>query len=129
MQKKFRVKKDYSYVNQASKVYPAGSELTLDAVDDFVKKQLWKLEVVGETEHVSVDPPKQDAVVQLEAQDLVNSLAVLKEDEPPKVIVDPDAVKPGEGVAKEEAETMLTRVEAFINEQKEAHEEKKKDKK
>jgi hypothetical protein len=119
MQKKFRVKKDYVYVNQGGRPQGPGTELILDPVDDYVKKQLWKLDVIGDVETPRTERKHIPVPTLVEsAEKLVDDLAFLKEKEPPKVIVDPDAVKPGEGVEKEEAETMLSRVQDYIDKQK-----------
>lgn len=123
MVKKFCVKKGYSYTDHGKRLHKAGTVLTLDPVDDYVKKQLWKLEVAGDVEpepqlEKNVPLPQHD----VEAEKLINDLDFLrerKEHEPPKVVVDPKAKKPAEGVAKPEAETMLERVKKFIDEQEE----------
>lgn len=131
MQKKFRVKKGYVYIDKLRRPQAPGTELVLDAVDDYVKKQLWKLEVIGDVQAPKTPTPIPMPNVAKEAEDLVNSLDFLTDptskdpNEPPKVVVDPDAVKPGEGVKKEEAETMLDRVEKFIKDQQEEQEAKK----
>jgi hypothetical protein len=137
MPKKFRVKNGYCYVDKRMQAHISGTDLVLDAEDDYVKNQLWKLDVIGDVEEPKKPKPipmPKEKVIE-EAKELVDSLDFLTDpkvkdpNEPPKVIVDPDAEKPGLGVEKKEAETMLDRVEAFIKQQEQEHKDKQKDKK
>ena len=129
MVQKFRVKRSYCYVNAGGRVHPEGSEVTLDDEDTFVKNQLWKLEPLEAVMAAPEPIPVPEAVK--EAEELVDSLDFLIDpklkdpNEPPKVVADPDAVKPGSGVEKEEAETMLDRVQKFIAKQEEEQKAKK----
>ena len=119
------VKKSYSYVDTKNRVHGQGSLVNVDLDDPYVKKQKWKLEsreVIVEPEPIPKivlgdgtlpeDPdPMKDAV------DLLEHIGELAE--PPKVNIDPNAKKPGTGIEKEKAETMLDRVKEFVEKQKE----------
>lgn len=119
MLKKFRVKPGCSYSDKGGRVTGPGQELMLDDEIDWVKQQVWKLEVTGAP---AQPKPKQQNIplpATQSAEDLVDSLDFLVErtSEPPKAPTHAGKAKPGEGVGKEEAETMLSRVQKFIEEQ------------
>lgn len=152
MQVVYKVKTGYVYVDQNGRPQAPGIKLKLDPTDPYVHAQLWKLEQVEQTVSIvpqvklpaqveladgtsvgvhelitmPVEEVKHDAEPDMSAQELVDSLEFLVE--PPKVIVDPEAVKPGEGVDEAEASTMMSRVEDFIAAQETAAKEKAKKK-
>jgi hypothetical protein len=115
-----KVKRGYSYVDERGKVYPQTTIVKIDDDRKHDKSQLWKLESLnGPTPTPKTAPkvsPKADPVS--DVKNLIEDLGSLVEDEPPKVIPDPDAKKPGTGIEKEKAESMLDRVKQFVEQQK-----------
>ena len=128
MLKEMYVKKGYSYVNARGQVFGQGTIVQVDMANEFVEKQAWKLEsreVVVEPEPIPeivlgdgpMPTPPADENLMKDVNNIVDKLGYLTE--PPKVKVDPKAKKPGTGIDKEKAETMLDRVKNFVEEQKE----------
>ena len=124
------VKKSYSFVDEKNRIFGEGRLVNVDLEDPYIKKQLWKLEA----HEVIVEPtpipkivlgdrplpnPDDVAVASLGAKDLIEELGFLAENEPPKVIVDENKKKPGTGIEKDKAESMLSRVKDFVEKQKE----------
>jgi hypothetical protein len=111
------VKRGYSFVSKRGAVFGEYALVQIDDENKHDKGQMWKLEKLKSEVPVTTAPPKRKKDPVAEAKNLIDELGPLIENEPPKVIVDPNAKKPAQDIPKEKAETMLDRVKQFVEKQ------------